>query len=120
MSEAFVVEVWGEPAGIVLKEGNAFCFHAVAGPFFRRRPRLTGLLIALALAGAAAWFVARPSSAPARQAAIQANLGDQAQLVGYALDRAVYRLAWSPDGRKILFGNKALRTLAESLHHEWR
>ena len=34
MSEAFVVEVWGEPAGIVLKEGNAFCFHAVAGPFF--------------------------------------------------------------------------------------
>lgn len=34
MSEPFVVEVWGEPAGIVLKEGNAFRFHAVARPFF--------------------------------------------------------------------------------------
>src|SRR5688572_1380109 len=27
MTEPFVVEVWGEPAGIVLKEGNAFRFH---------------------------------------------------------------------------------------------
>ncbi|MDP1750982.1 MAG: hypothetical protein Q8L22_16140 [Reyranella sp.] len=34
MPEPFVVEVWGEPAGIVLKEGNAFRFHAVARPFF--------------------------------------------------------------------------------------
>ena len=34
MSEPFVVEVWGEPAGIVLREGNAFRFHAVARPFF--------------------------------------------------------------------------------------
>jgi hypothetical protein len=34
MSEPFVVEIWGEPAGIVLKEGNAFRFHAIARPFF--------------------------------------------------------------------------------------
>ena len=34
MSEPFIVEVWGEPAGIVLKEGNAFRFHAIARPFF--------------------------------------------------------------------------------------
>jgi hypothetical protein len=35
MSEQpFVVEIWGETAGIVLKEGNAFRFHAVARPFF--------------------------------------------------------------------------------------
>jgi len=34
MTEPFVVEVWGQPAGIVLKEGNAFRFHAVARPFF--------------------------------------------------------------------------------------
>ena len=24
MSEPFVVEIWGEPAGVVLREGNAF------------------------------------------------------------------------------------------------
>jgi hypothetical protein len=34
MSEPFVVEIWGEPAGIVLPEGNAFRFHAIARPFF--------------------------------------------------------------------------------------
>ncbi len=34
MSEPFIVEIWGEPAGIVLKEGNAFRFHAIARPFF--------------------------------------------------------------------------------------
>jgi len=34
MSEPFVVEIWGEPAGIVLREGNAFRFHAFARPFF--------------------------------------------------------------------------------------
>jgi len=34
MSEAYVVEIWGQPAGIVLKEGNAFRFHATARPFF--------------------------------------------------------------------------------------
>ncbi|MCU0237263.1 MAG: S41 family peptidase [Acidobacteria bacterium] len=33
--------------------------------------------------------------------------GDWVQLT-QTLDRAVYRLAWSPDGRKILFGNKDL------------
>ncbi len=34
MSEPFVVEVWGEPVGIVLREGNTFRFYAAARPFF--------------------------------------------------------------------------------------
>jgi hypothetical protein len=34
MTEPFVVEVWGKPAGIVVKEGNAFRFYALARPFF--------------------------------------------------------------------------------------
>ena len=33
MSEPFIVEVWGEPAGVVVPEGNAFRFHATARPF---------------------------------------------------------------------------------------
>lgn len=32
--DPFVVEVWGKLAGVVLKEGDAFRFHAV-GPLFR-------------------------------------------------------------------------------------
>lgn len=31
--DPFVVEVWGKLAGVVLKEGDAFRFHAVAAPF---------------------------------------------------------------------------------------
>ena len=34
MSEPYIVEIWGQTAGIVLKEGNAFRFHALARPFF--------------------------------------------------------------------------------------
>ncbi len=34
MPEPFVVEIWGKPAGVVLKEGNAFRFHAFTRPFF--------------------------------------------------------------------------------------
>ena len=34
MSEPFVVEIWGEPAGLVLRDGNAFRVHAIARPFF--------------------------------------------------------------------------------------
>lgn len=34
MYEPFIVEIWGEPAGIVLKEGNAFRFHAMTRRFF--------------------------------------------------------------------------------------
>jgi hypothetical protein len=34
MSEPFIVEIWGELAGIVLKDGNAFRFQAIARPFF--------------------------------------------------------------------------------------
>ena len=34
MTEPFVVEVWGKPAGIVVKEGNAFRFYALTHPFF--------------------------------------------------------------------------------------
>lgn len=33
IAEPFVVEVWGKLAGVVLKEGDAFRFHAVASPF---------------------------------------------------------------------------------------
>jgi hypothetical protein len=33
-SEPFIVEIWGEPAGIVLPEGDAFRFHATSSPFF--------------------------------------------------------------------------------------
>ena len=33
MSEPFVVEVWGKLAGVVLQEGEAFRFHAIAPPF---------------------------------------------------------------------------------------
>lgn len=33
MTEPFVVEVWGRPAGFVLKEGKAFRFHALGRPF---------------------------------------------------------------------------------------
>lgn len=33
MTEPFVVEVWGKLAGVVLQEGNAFRFHAIAPPF---------------------------------------------------------------------------------------
>ena len=33
MPESLIVEVWGKPAGIVLKEGNIFRFHAFARPF---------------------------------------------------------------------------------------
>jgi hypothetical protein len=33
VNEPFVVEVWGKPAGFVLKEGNAFRFHALGHPF---------------------------------------------------------------------------------------
>ena len=33
-SEPFNVEIWDEPAVIVLREGNAFRFHATARPFF--------------------------------------------------------------------------------------
>ena len=34
MSDPYIVEIWGEPAGIVLKEGGAYRFHAVATAFF--------------------------------------------------------------------------------------
>lgn len=33
MSEPLVVEVWGKPAGVVLRKGNTFRFHAFAQPF---------------------------------------------------------------------------------------
>ena len=33
MFEPLVVEVWGKPAGVVLKEGKTFTFHAFARPF---------------------------------------------------------------------------------------
>lgn len=33
MNEPFVVEIWGKLAGVVLQEGGAFRFHAIAPPF---------------------------------------------------------------------------------------
>lgn len=34
MDDTYIVEVWGQPAGIVLKEDGVYRFHAVARPFF--------------------------------------------------------------------------------------
>lgn len=34
MTEPYIVEIWGKPAGVVVKEGNAFRFHAFAQPYF--------------------------------------------------------------------------------------
>ena len=34
MTEPYIVEVWGQPAGVVLQEGNAFRFHAFSHPYF--------------------------------------------------------------------------------------
>lgn len=34
MFESVIVEVWGEAAGFVVKEGAAFRFQAIARPFF--------------------------------------------------------------------------------------
>lgn len=34
MSDPYIVEIWGEPAGILLKEAGAYRFHAVATAFF--------------------------------------------------------------------------------------
>ncbi len=34
MSAPFVVEVWGEPVGIVITHGDRFRFHAIAQAFF--------------------------------------------------------------------------------------
>ena len=64
---------------------------ALAIPALRRRPWLAGLLLLGMLGAVAAWEVARPSADPAQREAVQANLGGQAQLTGYALDRAAYR-----------------------------
>lgn len=34
MPDPYIVEIWGEPAGIVLKDGGAYRFHALAAAFF--------------------------------------------------------------------------------------
>ncbi len=34
MSDPYIVEIWGQPARIVFKEGSAYRFHAVATDFF--------------------------------------------------------------------------------------
>ena len=64
---------------------------ALAIPTLRRRSWLAGLLLLGVLGAVAAWGIARPSADPAQRVAVQSNLGDQAQLTGYALDRAAYR-----------------------------
>ena len=34
MTEPYIVEVWGKPVGVVVREGNAYRFHALAQPYF--------------------------------------------------------------------------------------
>ena len=34
MDDNYIVEVWGQPASIVLKEEGVYRFHATASPFF--------------------------------------------------------------------------------------
>lgn len=34
MSEPYIVEIWGQPAGIVLRDGGAWRFHATHRAFF--------------------------------------------------------------------------------------
>lgn len=34
MDDTYIVEVWGQTAGIVLKEDGVYRFHAVARPYF--------------------------------------------------------------------------------------
>ncbi len=34
MSESVLIEIWGEPAGYLEQEGEAFRFHALTRPFF--------------------------------------------------------------------------------------
>jgi len=63
----------------------------LAIPTLRRRPWLAGLLLLVLLFAVVAWGTARSSIDPAQRVAVQANLGGQAQLTGYALDRAAYR-----------------------------
>ena len=74
-SDPFVVEVWGKLAGVVLKEGDAFRFHAVAPPFLAldgvefAKPGLARLAAAqldhtrdtgLSLGRASHWLSSRP------------------------------------------------------------
>jgi hypothetical protein len=59
--EPFLVEVWGKLAGVVLKEGDAFRFHAIAPPFLE----LDG--VAFAKPGHAKLAAARLDSAQARE-----------------------------------------------------
>ena len=34
MTEPYIVEVWGKPAGVVVRDGNAYRFQALTRPFF--------------------------------------------------------------------------------------
>jgi hypothetical protein len=63
----------------------------LALPMLRRRPWLAGLLLLAVLVAVAAWGMARLPADPAQREAIQASLGGQVELTGYALDRAAYR-----------------------------
>ena len=59
MTEPFVVEVWGKPAGVVVKEGNAFRFYAIASPLLRARRRAVHHARACQAGGGAARRVRR-------------------------------------------------------------
>ena len=60
-TEPFLVEVWGKLAGVVLKEGDAFRFHAIAPPFLE----LDG--VSVAKPGLAKLAAARLDNAQARE-----------------------------------------------------
>lgn len=79
MTEPFVVEVWGKLAGVVLQEGDAFRFHAVAPPF-------------LELDGAA---FAKPGLAKLAAARLD-HSGDYTRETGRSLGRASHWVSSRP------------------------
>ena len=80
LSEPFVVEVWGKLAGVVLKDGDAFRFHAIAPPF-------------LELDGAA---FAKPGLARLAAARLDPHTGDGHRSWGRSLGSASHRASSRP------------------------
>ncbi len=80
IAEPFVVEVWGKLAGVVLKEGDAFRFHAIASPF-------------LALDGAA---FAKPGLARLAAARLDPHTRDHTRDPGRSLGSASHSASSRP------------------------
>jgi len=90
MTEPFIVEVWGKPAGVVVKEGNAFRFHAIASPFFA----LDGAQFTTR--GHARLAAAQLAFAQGREASEMAGRAGQSRETGLSLGRASHRASSSP------------------------